>query len=557
MSDSLIQAVPDLVAFVRADGVITSHLGGRQLQGSPNPNIVAGRNLSEAWSESVGQLFRQMIRRALASRTNVEARYLDGARRYEARVSPQGRQRVLCVIRDITDSESAPSLRAAGGATPPRAAGTERRGFLQRMKHSIAEAALREQPLSLGVIHLGGLTDIGQLLDFTIAERVVTAAFQRLPVCPAETPATELNWYTGQIGDALLAVVIQGTAEREVIRSTVQSLCDSLVAPLTVGDANFQLSPCAGVAIMGEDAAQPQALLEHARAALAESRRAGPGSLHFYSDTLRLLPELRLDFVRELRNAIAADEIELRYAGRHDLATGRLDAVHAYMRWRHPLRGVVHPGEFLPIAISNGLGVALSRCALSRVQKDMPALRAACGATARISFGPLREHLVSGTLMEEIEELLKSTGLEPGMLEVRIAEKTLASLSRADRVVSQLAARGTNLVIDEFGRGYSALARIAQLPIQALQIDRRYVTAAPEKPAALRFCLGAIALAHAYDLTPIASGIDNESVRQQMLGLGCEQGLGDCFGSISLSLAPQAAAPQLRPQAQAVGQVNA
>jgi EAL domain-containing protein (putative c-di-GMP-specific phosphodiesterase class I) len=123
--------------------------------------------------------------------------------------------------------------------------------------------------------------------------------------------------------------------------------------------------------------------------------------------------------------------------------------------------------------------------------------------------------------------------------------------------VSQLAARGANLVIDEFGRGYSSLARIAKLPIHALQIDRRYVTAAPEKPSALRFCLGAIALAQAYDLTPIASGIDTEAARQQILGLGCEQGLGDCFAPISLPVTPSSASPERQPQTQAAAQANA
>jgi EAL domain-containing protein (putative c-di-GMP-specific phosphodiesterase class I) len=296
------------------------------------------------------------------------------------------------------------------------------------------------------------------------------------------------------------------------------------------------------VATLGEDATKPQALFEHARAALAEARRSGIGTLQFYSDTLRLLPGIRLDLERELRNAIAAGEIQLRYIGRHDLGTGQLKAVQAYLRWRHPLRGEVQPAEFLPIAASTGMAVAVSRCALARFQSDLAALRGVVGEDVRLSFGPLRHHILSGTILKDLEALLRSSALQPGMIELRIAEKTVASLEKAERVVAQLAAVGASVVIDEFGRGFSSLVRIAQLPLRALQIDRRFVLAAAQRPSAMRFCEAAVALARSYGLTPVASGIDCDATRKQMLAIGCEQGLGDCFAPIELAPPAPAAA---------------
>jgi cyclic di-GMP phosphodiesterase Gmr len=132
--------------------------------------------------------------------------------------------------------------------------------------------------------------------------------------------------------------------------------------------------------------------------------------------------------------------------------------------------------------------VAVSRCALARFQGDL-------------------------------EALLRWSTLQPGSIELRIAEKTLALLENTDRVIAQLTAPGASVVIDEFGRGLSSLGRIARLPLKALQIERRFVLAAARRPSVMRFCQAAVAIARSYCLTPIASGIDCDATRQQMLAV--------------------------------------
>ena len=541
MSDSLIQALPDLVAFVRRDGVITACLGGRRLADRPAPELLVGRNIVDTWLAPVAPRLTQMLRKALASRVNVTSSYVDGDRCYEARVSPQGRERVLCVIRDMTEATAAVGTRATDAPAAAAAGGMERRGFMQRMKQSIADATLSESPLALCVIHLGGLADIGRSIDFSIADRVATAALRRLPQCANEPAAREPTWYIGQLGEDLLAVVVEGAQAREAIRTSIQSICDSLQLPIEVGDACFQLAPCAGVALHGEDASRPQSLLEHARAALAEARRSGAGALQFYSDTIRMLPAMRMDLERELREAITSDQIQLRYLGRYDLESGSLTAVQAYMRWTHPLRGAVAPEEFLPIAAATGLALALSRCALARCLANAAAVRAVTGAETRLSFAPLRHHLVAGTLVQDLQGHLSAHRVAPASLEIRIAEKTIAAVEKAERIIAELTAIGVNVMIDEFGRGFSSLSNIAQLPVQALSIDRRYSLAAMQQPAAQRFCRGAIALARAFGMTTIAPGIDDDATRRNMSGFGCQQGLGDFYPPIRLA-SPAAAA---------------
>jgi predicted signal transduction protein with EAL and GGDEF domain len=523
--DSLIQAMPDVVAFVRPDGLITHHLGGRQVPFVHGSGSLAGRRLEEVLQAHVAELIARLVRRALSSRASCEAEFSVEGATYQARLSAQGPRRALCVIRHL--AEGAPP---AGGreadATP---ASAERRGFVRRLQQSVGQAALSERPLALCLIHLDGLNDISRLIDFSIGERVLTELLRQLPAS-SDAPAGT-SWYVGQLGEGLLGAVIEGSHDREPVRAVIDALCAAIARPVRIRDATFHIAPSAGVAVMGQDATQPAALLDHARAAMLESRRAGAGGVQFYSDTLRMLPVARLDIERELRLAIEHGQIGLRYVPRHDLVSGRVAAVQAYMRWTNPLRGEVPPAQFLPIADATGLALALSRAVLERLVSELGAVRAAFGAQVPISFGALRQHAASGRLVKDCVQVLPAAELSAGRFELRIAERTLATLNRPERALGEMVEGGARVIVDELGRGFSSLARLPKCPLWALQIDRALVVAARSSPAALRSCRAIAALAHALELLPFAAGIDDQGARELMLETGCAQGLGDYYPS--------------------------
>lgn len=528
--DSLIEALPDLIAFVRKDGTILKRVGGRRLTAAESEQPIVGRKIDEIWPEPVAQLLQQMIRRALASRGSTDAQFNHDGRQHDVRVSAQGRERVLCVIRELANA--APVAGERDGVRSTGQGAMERRAFFGRLKQSVAEAALRERQLAVALIHVDGLHDVGRIIDFSVGEQIATALLQRLPAPAAATDGGRGNWYVGQLGENLLAAVIESYGDREALREVVTSFRESLAQPVSVGDASFSVTPSAGVAILGEDASQTGPLLEHARAAMLEARRSEGRHVHFYSDTLRLRSLARLDFERELRTAVAEDELALRYAARHDLATGRLVAVHAYLRWPHPLRGEVKAAEFLPIAESTGLASPLSRWALQRLRRDLPALRAAGASDMRFSFGALRQHLASDALAKDIEGWLASGEVAPHEVELRIAEKTIAALGAPGKTLRRLADLGVSIVIDEFGRGYTSLPRLARLPVWGLQLDRGLVVASARDEIAAKATRAAVAIAHAMGIMPLAPGVDDDGEVERLRGLGCPQGLGDRFGEI-------------------------
>jgi EAL domain-containing protein (putative c-di-GMP-specific phosphodiesterase class I) len=304
--------------------------------------------------------------------------------------------------------------------------------------------------------------------------------------------------------------------------------------PVQFGDAIFHLTPYAGVAILGQDAGSPKALLDHARAAATEARRSGSTRVFFFSDTLKLRSLARLDIARELRDAIANRDLRLRYTGRHDLATGRLVALVGYLQWMHPLRGEVRPAEFLGVAETTGLSAALSRSILECLRDDFARFKSRVDPEVRISFGALRHHVLAHNFCAEIKDFLGEGAVGPERLELRIAERSFVTQDVG--TWRSLADLGVQLTVDELGRKMSSLDLLARAPLWGLQLDRAWATALSYDTAAVKVCRAAVSVAAALGLTPIATGVDDEQQRDLFLSFGCQQGLGDLYAASDAAL---------------------
>jgi EAL domain-containing protein (putative c-di-GMP-specific phosphodiesterase class I)/GGDEF domain-containing protein len=560
-SDSL----PDLAVLIRRDGVILAHLGGRTVGELIPPPDAAPARLEAVWPEAAAVCIKQAVRRCIAQRQTVETRFECSDMRYEVRAFAQGPDRALCVIRVAAgeasgglacDSIGVAARRSASrsascsasqpsGRSSPSAEGSalsddivrphfDRRGFLARFQDTLSQSAIRERPAALALVYLDGLTEIARVVDAKIADQVLSGAILRLPeearLAPSavQLPDAEATWYLGQLSAELLAIVVE-SSDRDMIERCVAKVCASLREPVQIGDASFHLTPYSGVSILGQDGSSPSSLLDKARSAAAEARRANSDRIHFFTDTLKLRSLARLDAAREIREAIAGREIRLRYLGRHDLTTGGLVAEVGYLRWNHPLRGDLPPAEFLGMAETTGLATLLSRSLLNGLGEDFEALAPVLPPDARLSFGPLRHHLLHDDFVDDIARVLAEGPLPASRLEIRISERTFAAMNLS--VYQGLHGLGVQIVIDEVGRGFGSLDRLARAPIWGLQLDRAWVTALRSDEVALRVCRAGISAATALGVTPIATGVDNAAQRDALLELGCRHGSGDLYAA--------------------------
>jgi EAL domain-containing protein (putative c-di-GMP-specific phosphodiesterase class I)/GGDEF domain-containing protein len=528
LHNELLSALPDLIALVQRDGILLNHAGGAGLDALRPPPDALAQPIAAIWPEEVAVLIQQLVRRSIAARGVTEAEFHHLGVRYDVRASAQGPDRALCVIRRLL-----PTAAEAGEAmTSDGARRVERRSLQRRLKDSVSRAALRERPLAVTAIHLDGVSEIVTIVDAEFARQVTEAALARL--APQSTAAAdgEIPWYLGQLSANLLIVVLD-SGDRERIEVVIARLCGILREPVTQGDATFYLVPWAGVAILDEDAASAPSLLEHARSAAAEARRQGTDRVRFHSDTVKLRALARLDMARELRAAITNRDIRMRYVGRHDLASGRKVALVGYLRWQHRFRGEVRPAEFVKIAEATGLGRALSRAALTSLGEDFVALRLQESNDVRLSFGPLRHHVLHGQFLDDINEFLASGIVPPKRLELRITERSLAACD--SRVLRSLTSLGVHLVVEDVALGMSSLELMARAPIEALQLGLSWVDTARHDPVARKLCHAVFSLASALGLTSIAKGIDERKQSEVLLALGCREGLGNFYEGLESS----------------------
>lgn len=523
-ADTLIEALPDLVVHIRRDGTVLGHAGGQGVGHLRPLEPAEGKPLEAVWSPATAALLKQLTRRAIAGRTTTDARFDDGARQYEARVSAQGPDRAVCVIRAVLPGSQDEGLEATGDRPRPE---LDRRGFLRRFKESMSLATLREKPLAVAVIQVGGIPDIAQVIAAKVSEQIMSVAILRLAIQPGNVSGDQPVWYLGQLSESLLALVVE-SADRDAVEACVARVCASLREPISVGDTEFHLTPHAGVGVLGLDAASPKVLLDHARAAAAEARRSGTDKVFFFSDTVQLRALARLDLATELRDAITNRDIRLRYVGRHDLTSGRRVTCVGYLRWEHPLRGEIRPAEFLRVAETTALATALSRAVLTCLREDFAALCEQGDADVRISFGALRHHILHDDFIDDIERFLAEGVVPAERLELRVAEKTFIALE--PNHLRSLERRGVRIVVDEVGRGMGSLDRLARAPIWGLQLDRAWVSALRgDDEVARKVCRAGVAVATALGLTPIATGVDDEAQRRELLALGCGHGSGDVY----------------------------
>ena len=523
--NNLLEALPDLIVLLQRDGTALKSYGGRGVAELKPTADFAGKSIDTFWPAPVASLARHLAVEAIAGRTTTESDFEHAGHRYDMRVSVHGTDMVTCVIRAVLDGK------ALANPEPQESSRTslDRRALMRGFRERISVASLRKTPATVAVIQVDGLIDIEQLISVDISERIMRAAILRLrPLCCE--PARGAPWsYLGQLGDNLLLLVLT-TNEREVIESCVAQVCENLRQPISVGDAVFQLTPYAGVAILGRDASSPKALLRHASASAIEARRVRSSKLRFYSGASDLTISAPLDIAHDLREAIANGEVRLRYIGRHDLSSGRLVAWVGYLQWRHRLYGEIQPIEMLRLAEVMGLTAALSKAALKCLQEDFPKLAADADGRVRVSFGPPRQHLLQDGFVRDIERFLAEGAVPAHRLELRISVK--AALARSPADFDDLARRGVQLVVDEIGRGMDLpLDWLGRAPMRGLLLNRSWVSAALTDVAALKMCRASSALAKALGWTPIALGVDGAVQRDALLDLGCEQGSGELFGA--------------------------
>ncbi|MBK1712737.1 putative bifunctional diguanylate cyclase/phosphodiesterase [Rubrivivax gelatinosus] len=335
-----------------------------------------------------------------------------------------------------------------------------------------------------------------------------------------------------RLGGDEFVVVLDGVARVEDARAITDRLLCDLAEPYTINWRSVQSTVSIGVVVAGDDARTPDDLLRDADTAMYEAKRAGRDCCMVFDPAMHERVAQQLEIENDLRRALRERELFVVYQPIVALPGGRATGVEALVRWRHPTRGVVTPGEFIAVAEEVGLIDAIGEFVLRTA--------CACFADWRTRLGPRaprqlnvnlsRAQLRSSGLVELVASVLAENGLAPAMLQLEVTE-TLAAQDEVVRgTLRQLKQIGVRLALDDFGTGYSSLACLHLLPVDTVKIDRSFIAHAESIEYHRVLIEATIRVAQSLDMVTVAEGIETAGQAALMTRLRCDHGQGWLYG---------------------------
>ncbi|THF83698.1 sensor domain-containing protein [Cohnella fermenti] len=319
------------------------------------------------------------------------------------------------------------------------------------------------------------------------------------------------------------AGILPDIRDEEDLANRMAALLAVFDEPFLLGESPIQVSVSIG--IMTSDGAGEDAplLLKKADTALNKAKENGRNDYHLYSEDIDQQAYHRLTLQHELMKALQNGEFLLHYQPQYDLATGRIVGTEALVRWLHPTRGLVPPGEFIPAAEDSGLIVPLGDWVLEEACRQNKEWQDAGAAPIPVSVNLSVRQFSQRNLIGKIGRVLKATGLDPKCLKLEITESVTMDVERATLFLEQLAELGVGISIDDFGTGYSSFHYLRNFPIGSLKIDRSFVRDIEQDPNDAAIVAAIIAMAHNLRLQVIAEGVETLEQVRFLRSHGCDE----------------------------------
>ena len=328
--------------------------------------------------------------------------------------------------------------------------------------------------------------------------------------------------FVARPGGDEFTIVATRTATDHAINEVAQRLVDAVTEPLEVNGDEVILTASVGVAISERGSDTAEELLRDAEAAMYRAKQLGGGRYEAFDPALRERLVERMTIERDLRHALARDELELHYQPLIDLADERIVGFEALLRWRHPERGIIGPNDFIHIAEETGLIIAIGSWVLGAVCEQLPRWPEAIHVSANVSPVQVRPQLV-----DEVQELLTRHRIAPERLVLEITESLVLD-PHTKPIVASLRELGVQLALDDFGTGYSSLGSLQRFPLDVLKLDRTLIASLGETGGAA-VVRAAIELGQALHVAVIAEGIEGHLQLRTLRDLGCTTGQGFLF----------------------------
>ncbi len=531
---ALLTALPDNIFVVSGEGRIVEHL-----RGAAAPAPVAREALpADAGDALIAELFPEThrvavhasIQGAMANRRTSALEFQPDAdypdRWSECRFVRHGRDRVLAILRDISDRKR-DEQRIHRLAFYDALTGLPNRTLF----HETTAKALTGGATNVAVfaIDLDRFKRINDTLGADVGDATLVEVSRRLQDQLVSIDRyqragdREIQHCLACLGGNVFALMVAGDFNATSAARVARQLGGRIARPMNIAGHEFVITATVGVALSPMHGSTVEHLLRNAEIARGEARAIGSNTTRVYRSSMDEGQSGGLNLENELRQALSNDRLEVHYQPKVDAQSGELVGAEALLRWTDKRRGRIPPAEFIPLAEEAGLIVELGNWLVDSVCAEIAEWQRRGLRPGRIAVNLSGQEFVLGDPLATLTRAVQRAGISSSDLELEITESVLMSDIRSVLLtLYRLRDAGFSLAVDDFGTGYSSLSYLQQFPVDVLKIDAQFVRHIDDDPDSRAICTSIIALAHSLRLKVVGEGVETAAQRTFLHASGCD-----------------------------------
>jgi diguanylate cyclase (GGDEF)-like protein len=386
--------------------------------------------------------------------------------------------------------------------------------FANRLKEMLAT----QTPFAVCVLDLDRFKVINDSLGHGAGDALLKLVGRRL------LSTTRTQDTVARAGGDEFLLLLGGVTARQDIEYLARGWMEALATAYRVQGAELHVSPSIGIACYPADGRESEELLARADEAMYHAKQSGRNMYRFYDSEIMGFSRERLALESDLRVALSNNELQLYYQPKVDVASGQMRSVEALLRWRHPTRGMVMPGEFIAVAEDTGLILPIGTWVIREACRQARAWQQQGMAYLRIAVNVSPTQFRQSDFANIVRDALASYSLDPSYLEIELTEATLMSnAEKSSAMLEQLSRLGVLVAIDDFGTGYSSMTYLQRFPIDKLKIDLSFIRHLETNQDDASIVRAIISLAHGLRLKVVAEGVESAGQLDILRALGCDQ----------------------------------